>query len=147
MPSRGCNTPVLLSPWVTNTRSGLCCFTPASICSRVKLEPVAVVISVTVAPCLLAMSALLIPQMPLLQIMTVLPGSSMLVITHSMAACPVADRARVIGLLVWKMYWTPALISSMILENSVIDIAGSGARHGLQRDIDGLGQGGGGGDV
>ena len=29
----------------------------------------------------------------------------------------------------------------------VIDIAGSGARHGLERDIDGLGQGGGGGDV
>ena len=68
----------------------------------------------TVAPCLLAMSADLIPQIPLFAIKTVFPGSGRLVITHSMAACPVADRARLMGFLVWKMYCTPAFTSSII---------------------------------
>ena len=36
---------------------------------------------------------------------------------------------------------------SCLLCSPVIDIAGSGACHGLQRDIDGLSQGGGGGDI
>jgi hypothetical protein len=86
--------------------------------SKEKFVPVAVLSSFTVAPCLRAISALLTPQMPLLQISTVLPGSSMLFITHSMAACPVAERAKVVVFLVWKMYCTPALMSSMTLQNS-----------------------------
>ena len=64
MREQTCTTPVLLSPWVTNTRCGLCSVMAASSWARLKAVPAGVDTLATVAPCRRAMSADLTPQIP-----------------------------------------------------------------------------------
>ena len=68
--------------------------------------------------CKIIFNLYLSPQIPLQATNNVSPGSQAFVIKHSIAPCPVAESAIVIVFCVWKRYWMPTLISSIIWQKS-----------------------------
>lgn len=67
-------------------------------------------------PILSAISATRSPQIPLMAMSTLSPGSTVLNTAHSIAACPEPLIAIVMLFSVWKAYWIPFLMSFMICD-------------------------------
>lgn len=65
-------------------------------------------------PILSAISAARSPQIPLMAIRTLSPGSTVLKMAHSMAVWPEPLTAIVMLFCVWKAYWIPFLMSFII---------------------------------